>query len=378
MFRQFCSVFFRVVVLTLSVTGGYTAFGAEEEHLAADSISPVHESESAGKKSEKLNPSNFIFDHINDAHEWHIMTIGHTHVTIPLPVIVFSKTKGLNIFMSSRFKHGHATYKGFHLETEGENKNDIFEEDGSKPFDLSVTKNVASMIFGCVLLLWMFLSIGRAYRKNPVSAPVGLQSWLEPVVLFIRDDVIKPSVGPKYERYTPYLLTLFFFILINNLLGLIPIPPAGANLTGNIAVTMVLAVITFLITNIGAKANYWKHIFNDPNVPWWLKYPLPIMPLVEFMGIFTKPIVLMIRLFANITAGHIMVMAFIMLIYIFAEMSTGLAYGVSVFAILFNVFLSFIELLVAFIQAFIFTFLSSIYFGLALVEHHDEHQKEPV
>ncbi len=327
-------------------------------------------------ETEKLNPGEFIFDHIQDAHEWHLLSVGHKHISIPLPVILYSKSKGLNIFMSSKFKHGTVTYKGFHLETTGANKNKIFEEDGSKPFDISITKNIASMFFGVFIILWIFLSMGKAYRKNPVSAPRGLQSWFEPIVIFVRDDIIKPSVGPKYERYTPYLLTLFFFIWINNMLGLIPIPPAGANLMGNIAVTMVLAVLTFIITTVSGTKDYWKHIFNTPGVPWWLKIPIPIMPLVETLGIFTKPIVLMIRLFANITAGHIIVAAFIMLIYIFAEMSTGLAFGISVVSVLFNVFMTFLELLVAFIQAFIFTFLSSIYFGLALAEHHEEHQKE--
>jgi len=347
------------------------------EESTVDSISMTHESESS-EEAEKLNPSEFIFDHVKDAHDWHIMSIGHTPVSIPLPVILYSKSKGLNIFMSSKFEHGHTTFKGFRMETSGENKNKILEEDGTKPLDLSITKNIASMFFGVFIILLIFLSMGKAYRKNPVSAPKGLQSWFEPVVIFIRDDVIKPSIGPKYERYTPYLLTLFFFIWINNMLGLIPIPPAGANLTGNIAVTMVLAVFTFIITNVSGSRDYWKHIFNTPGVPWWLKLPVPIIPLVEALGVITKPVILMIRLFANITAGHIMVMAFILLIYIFAEMSAGLAYGISLISILFNVFLTFLELLVAFIQAFIFTFLSSIYVGLAVADHHEEHQKEHV
>jgi F-type H+-transporting ATPase subunit a len=336
----------------------------------------THEAETGGETTEKFNPGDFIFNHIKDAHSWHIMSIGEHEISIPLPVILYSKTKGLNIFMSSKFEHGHATYKGFRLETTGENKNKIFEEDGSKPFDISITKNIAALFFGVLILLWLFLSMGKAYRKNPISAPSGLQSWFEPVVIFIRDEVIKPSIGPRYEAYMPYLLTLFFFIWINNTLGLIPIPPGGANLTGNIAVTMTLALLTFLLTNISGTRDYWKHIFNTPGVPWWLKLPVPIMPLVEFLGLFTKPFALMVRLFANITAGHIMVMSFVMLIYIFAEMSTGLAYGVSVFSVLFNVFLTFLELFVAFIQAFIFTFLTSIYLGQALVTHDEEHSKE--
>jgi F-type H+-transporting ATPase subunit a len=375
MHKTVCKALLLAAVSLSWISGSVAAAKTQEEHVA-DSAAVAHEAGTHGEEAEKLNPGEFIFDHIKDAHDWHILSIGHKHITIPLPVILYSKTKGLNIFMSSKFKHGTAAYKGFRLETTGKDKNKIFEEDGSRPFDISITKNIASMFFGVFIILWIFLSMGRAYRKNPVSAPSGLQSWFEPIVIFVRDDIIKPSVGPKYERYTPYLLTLFFFIWINNMLGLIPIPPAGANLTGNIAVTLVLAVFTFIITTFSGTKDYWKHIFNTPGVPWWLKLPIPIMPLVEALGIFTKPIVLMIRLFANITAGHIIVMAFIMLIYIFAEMSTGLAYGISVISVLFNVFMFFLELLVAFIQAFIFTFLSSIYFGLALAEHHEEHQKE--
>jgi F-type H+-transporting ATPase subunit a len=323
------------------------------------------------QEKEKFEPGTFIFDHIGNAHEWHLMTIGHTHISIPLPVILYSKTKGFAAFMSTRFHHGNATYKGFKLETEGDNKGKIVDEDGSLPLDLSITKNVASLLFGIFLILWIFLTIAKPYRQNPLKAPSGLQSFVEPVIFFMRDEVIKPSLGEKnYEKYMPYLLTLFFFIWINNTLGLIPIPPGGANLSGNISVTCVLALFTFVITTVNANRNYWKHIFNTPGVPLWLKIPIPIMPFVEFLGVFTKPFVLMIRLFANITGGHIIILGFVSLIYIFAEMSTGLAYGVSLISVAFNIFMTFIELLVAFLQAFIFTFLSSLYFGMAIEEHH--------
>jgi F-type H+-transporting ATPase subunit a len=320
-----------------------------------------------------FNPGDFIFDHIKDAHDWHVLTVGHTHISIPLPVILYSNNKGFHVFMSSKFKHGHSAYKEFHLETTGENKGKIVEEDGSIPLDLSITKNVAAMIFSLVLLFWIFLSVGNAYRNNPIKAPSGLQSFVEPIVLFIRDDVARPSIGEKYERYMPYLLTIFFFIWINNMMGLIPIPPGGANLTGNIAVTMVLALFTFVITTFSGNRNYWVHIINTPGVPVWLKMPIPLIPVVEIIGVFTKPFVLMVRLFANITAGHIITMGFISLIYIFSEMSSGLAYGISLISIAFNIFMFFLELLVAFIQAFVFTFLSAIYFGMAIEEHHKEH-----
>jgi F-type H+-transporting ATPase subunit a len=324
-----------------------------------------------GTTKEKFEPGTFIFDHIGNAHEWHLITIGHTHISIPLPVILYSKTYGLDIFMSGKFHHGQETYKGYKLETAGENKGKIVAENGSLPLDLSITKNVASLFFGIFLILWIFLTVAKAYKRNPLKPPSGLQAFIEPVIFFMRDEVIKPAIGEKnYEKYMPYLLTLFFFIFINNLLGLIPIPPGGANLTGNISVTFVLALFTFFITLFNGNRNYWKHIFNTPGVPFWLKIPIPLLPLVEFLGVFTKPFVLMIRLFANITGGHIIILGFVSLIYIFAEMSTGLALGVSVISISFNIFMTFIELLVAFLQAFIFTFLSSLYFGMASEEHH--------
>jgi F-type H+-transporting ATPase subunit a len=198
-----------------------------------------------------------------------------------------------------------------------------------------------------------------------------LQSFVEPVILFIRDEVARPSIGEKkYEPFMPYLLTVFFFIWINNMLGLIPIPPGGANLTGNIAVTMVLALFTLVITTTSSNRNYWKHIFNTPGVPTWLKVPVPLMPFIELIGMFTKPFVLMVRLFANITAGHIIMLGFLSLIYLFADISHMIGYGVSVLSIAFMVFMTFLELLVAFIQAYVFTFLSALYFGLAVEDHH--------
>jgi F-type H+-transporting ATPase subunit a len=343
-----------------------------QEHPAPETAVSAETHESNPEAAEAFKPGDFIFDHINDAHEWHVSK----NLIISLPVIVYSKNNGFNVFMSRNFRHGHAEYKGFRLETSGPKKGKVVDVAGGYVLDLSITKNIASLFLGFCVLMLIFLTIGKAYRKSPVSAPRGLQSWIEPIIIFLRDDVIKPSVGPRYEQYTPYLLTLFFFIWTNNMLGLIPIPPAGANLGGNIAVTMVLAIFTFVITNVSANKNYWRHTLNTPGVPAWLKLPIPIMPLVEVLGVFTKPLVLMIRLFANITAGHIVIMGFITLIYIFAQMSAGLAFGVSLITVAFNVFITFLELLVAFIQAFIFTFLSSIYIGLAIAEDHHEEKKE--
>jgi F-type H+-transporting ATPase subunit a len=234
-----------------------------------------------------------------------------------------------------------------------------------------MTKNVAAIFVSVILILFLFIRIANAYKRDPLSPPKGLQSLLEPVILFIRDDVAKSSIGEKkYEKFVPFLLTIFFFILINNLLGLVPFFPGGANVTGNIAVTMVLAFFTFVITSINGNKVYWKHIFNTPGVPVWLKIPIPIMPVVELVGIFTKPFVLMIRLFANISAGHMVGLGFLSLIFLFGEMNKYLGMGISVVSVSFMVFMTFMEILVAFIQAYVFTFLSALYFGMAVEEHH--------
>jgi F-type H+-transporting ATPase subunit a len=220
-------------------------------------------------------------------------------------------------------------------------------------------------------ILWIFLSVADGYKRNPNKAPRGLQSFLEPLILFVRDDIAKPSIGEhKYEKYLPYLLTIFFFIWINNMMGLIPIFPGGANITGNIAITFVLAIFTFTITTFNGNKNYWLHVFNPPGVPWWLKLPIPLIPFIEFMGLFIKPFVLMIRLFANITAGHVIALGFFSLIFIFGAMKPALGFAVSPVSVAFTFFMSLLELLVAFIQAYVFTLLSALYFGMAVEEHH--------
>ncbi len=332
-------------------------------------------------KGDSLNVGTMILEHIADAHEWHIMTIGTTEVTIPLPVILYDNGK-ISVFCSCQFNHGETAYQGYKIETEGENKGKIVRvlDDGTVdktaalPLDLSITKNTMS-IFICLLILCViFISIARRYSRNPNKAPSGFQAMLEVLILFIRDDIVQPSIGKKYEKYMPYLLTLFFFIFFCNLLGLIPFFPGGANITGNIAITMVLAIFTFIITSFSAKKSYWVHLVNTPGVPWWLKLPIPIMPIVEIIGVITKPFVLMVRLFANITAGHIIVLGFIGLIFIFGKMNVGIGYGTSVVSVAFSVFMGLLELLVAFLQAYVFTLLSSLYFGMASEEH--EHHVE--
>jgi F-type H+-transporting ATPase subunit a len=334
-------------------------------------IGAEEEGDHATTHEEEFNPGSMIVDHVVDAHEWHILSVGKTHVSIPLPVILYHEGQ-LDVFLSSKFHHGHDTYKGYKLELEGEHKGKIIvEATGEIPLDFSITKNVLAMFISMILISFIFIGIGKSYAKRKGEAPKGLQSFLEPLILFIRDDVAKASIGEKrYEKYLPFLLTLFFFIFFNNLLGLVPIFPGGANLTGNIAVTGVMAVFTFVITTFSGNKNYWIHIINTPGVPWWLKIPVPLMPIVELMGVFTKPFVLMVRLFANITAGHIIVLGFMSLIFIFGNMHPGIGYGVSVVSIAFAVFMLLLELLVAFIQAYVFTLLSALYFGMATEEHH--------
>jgi F-type H+-transporting ATPase subunit a len=276
--------------------------------------------------------------------------------------------------MSGKFHHGTEAYQGFKIASEGKYQGKVIEviTDGTevRPWDFSITKNVTSLFISILFIVLIFISVAKRYRENFAKVPKGLQSWIEPVVFFVRDDIAKPSIGnEKYEKYLPYLLTIFFFIFINNVLGLVPFFPGGTNLTGNIAVTLVLATFTFVITSISGSRAYWVHLVNAPGIPWWLKLPFPLMPIVEIMSVFLKPFVLTIRLFANITAGHIIVLGFYSLIFIFAEKSPVAAYGVSVVSVSFTALMGLLELLVAFIQAYVFTLLSAIYIGMALDTH---------
>jgi F-type H+-transporting ATPase subunit a len=318
----------------------------------------------------KFDASSFILEHIADSHEWHILTLqSGKNVAIYLPVILYSKEKGLDIFSSKKLAGGNE-YKGYKLEEEGDlqgkivsvNKDGIADEK-NLPLDFSMTKAVIGLLFAAIIGLVLFLSLSRSYKKSGISHPKGIQSFLEPIILFIRDDVAIPNIGlHKYEKYMPYLLSVFFFILINNLMGLIPFPPPfGANVTGNIAVTFVLAICTFFITQFSGNKTYWRHIFAPPGVPLWL---LPVMIPVEIIGLFSKPGALMIRLFANITAGHIVILSLICLIFIFSSLT------VAPVSIIFVIFMDCMELLVAFLQAYIFTLLSSLFIGMAIPENH--------
>jgi F-type H+-transporting ATPase subunit a len=347
LFNFFC--FIVLAGMTIS------AFGQEVEQKEA--------------RKEKFNASTYILEHIADSHEWHILTKKNGEsVAIYLPVILISKESGLNVFSSKRLAHG-KEYKGFKLEEEGNLKGKIVSvnaqgivDEENLPLDFSMTKTVIGMLSAAIIGLILFLSLAHSYKKTGISHPKGIQSFLEPVVLFVRDDIAIPNLGHKYERYMPYLLTVFFFILINNIMGLIPFPPPfGANVTGNIAMTFILALCTFLVTQFSGNKAYWKHVFATPGVPFWL---LPVMIPVEIIGLISKPFALMIRLFANITAGHIIVLSLICLIFIFDTLALA---PVSIF---FVIFMDCLELLVAFLQAYIFTLLSALFISMAVQEHH--------
>ena len=345
--------FFLTIAFALSTLAGAFA----QEHT-------LDGQETHAEQKEKFNVGEMITHHISDDRGWEF---AHG-ITLPLPVILYTKEKNLEVFSSSRLDHG-AVYNGYKSEHghiyRADASGKIIEGSNKTIRDFSITKNVASLLLSAVILLIVFTSIAGSYGKNKGKAPKGLQSFLEPIVLFVRDEIAKPNLGPKYATYLPYLLTLFFFILVNNLLGLLP---GGANLTGNIAVTLVLAIITFFVTNFSGNKHYWMHLVKPTGVPVAL---LPIMIPVEIVGLFMKPLSLMIRLFANITAGHIIILSLLSLIFIAGQAGTGTGYGVSLIVVPFTLFMNLIELLVAFLQAFIFTLLTSMYIGSAIEEHHE-------
>lgn len=355
-------------------------------------------------EKEEIDSGSIIIGHVTDSHTWHICDYkskdGSEHtVAVNLPIILIDEGH-LEVFSSKRFHHGHEVYEGKKhsyaligggLEKEeivcvegpvercveaenvfvdGEGRTFVLLEDEAgktlKPVDISITKTAAAIIIAVTLLLVIILASAKKYKVRGTAAPHGMQSLIEILVLHVRDDIVAPILGHNTNRFLPYLLTLFFFIFFCNILGLIPIFPAGANITGNIAVTAILALITFIITNFNGNKHYWKDIFNTPGVPAWLKI-FPLMPVVELVGVFTKPIVLMIRLFANMTAGHIVILGFVVIIFILSN-SLGMAVGgaVSAVSVFFAVFISLLECLVAYIQAFVFTMLSALYISMAV------------
>jgi F-type H+-transporting ATPase subunit a len=351
------------LLITLLLTAGINnfSFASASQESLEEKIEKEGEKidEDAEKEAKEINVSEVILHHVMDDHVWHLWD-GH-YGTIFLPVIVYSSEKGLDVFSSHNFydeHHNIVEYNGYVLE-----HNHISIE-GSKAYvlDLSITKNVAMLFITAALLLIIFLSVADSAKKNAGKAPKGLQSFFEPIIIFVKDEIVKPNIGHHYEKFMPYMLTLFFFILFGNLLGLLP---GSGNLTGNIAVTLTLALLTFIITNVKGNKGYWSHILWTPGVP--LPLRLVILP-VEIIGIFTKPFSLTVRLFVAITAGHIVLLSLICLTFIFQSYWVG---GISSLIVL---FIDLIELLVAGIQAYVFTLFSSLYIGMAIADHgHDDH-----
>lgn len=318
------------------------------------------------EKKEAESPVDAIIHHVQDANEFHIVTIGHDHYYFPLPCILYNMDQGgLDVFMSDKLHEG--AYNGYEL-----HDGHIVRTDNASFLDFSITKNVFSMFMSLLIAIVLFSMVSSAYKKRPNQAPRGLQGWIEPVINFIVDDVIKVNIGPKYMKFVPYLISLFFFILINNLIGLIPFFPFSSNLSGNIAFTFALAFIAFLMINLNGTKDYWGHVFAMPGVPKWV---LVILTPVEVMGIFLKPAVLMLRLFGNITGGHIAILSVVSLIFILGEYgkNMGGAIGGTLIAVPIVLFVNAMELLVAFLQAYVFTLLTSIFIGVAVEEHHGHH-----
>jgi len=372
------------------------SFAGNEDHSKHghenSNESPIHESSSDKDSHDKVfDPVNMIMHHISDANEFHIIGNKETslNLTMPLPIILYSKVDGLKMFMSSKFhhgevavdgyvlthggikrilgdfpkgekhiinEHGHISYDGHHYETEG--KSSLLA--GSSFFDFSITKNIFSMFMSIAILFIILFGMGSYYKKGNLI-PKGIYSWIEPLILFIRNDIAIENIGEKKaDKFLPLLLTIFFFILVNNIIGLIPFFPFSANLTGNIALTFVLAIIVLIVVNVNGNKDYWGHILWMPGIPTPMKL---IMAPIELIGIITKPFALMMRLFANITAGHILILSLVSLIFIFNSVA------MSAVSIPFLIFMNFLELLVAFLQAYIFTLLTALFIGTAVAEH---------
>jgi len=359
------------------------------------SFAQDHPVKETTKKEKIFDANEVIFGHIMDAHEFHFFSYkkadGSTfHATIPLPVIVYAKGKGFSFFMSSKFHHGEHDVNGYTLLTNEKidylgldrnkyssghivavNEAGVIDETVSV-LDLSPTRNVVQMLLALGLLVFLLVKIAGRYKKGEgiTTAPKGWQNTMETVINFVNDEICKPNLGAKSNKYLPYILTVFLFILINNIFGLIP---GSANVTGNIAFTFILSVISFVIILFSSNSHYWMHIINPPGVPGWVKV---ILVPVEILGIFTKPFALMIRLFANMVAGHILIICLISLIFIMASLNQYVGWGFAPFSIAFTIFIYFIEILVAFLQAFIFTILTAVFIGQAFEGGHDDHAHE--
>lgn len=329
-----------------------------QEHLetvvAEPTITEAHAGVSEADKP--VDITAIALEHVADSHSWHLWGEGHDAVALSLPVILYSTTKGLQVFSSGKFEHGHASHDGYSIHEE----NITSADPNETIYDISITKNVAQLLFSALVIFLLFVSIANTYKTQGVTtAPKGKQSFFEPLITFVRDDIAKGNIGHGSDKYAPYLLTVFFVILINNIFGMIPI---GANLTGNIAFTLVLSVCTLIIVNINGNKNYWSHIFlpHAPKAIW------PILIPIEIVGILTKPFALMIRLFANMTAGHIIVISLIGLTFVFKSIY------IAPVSVAFALFIDVLECLVAFLQAYIFTMLTALFIGSAVADHNED------
>lgn len=374
MFLAYCIVLFFTTTLvayndnasTIKESSETNEIVENDINHSSHSVDEVNaHSEGHSAKPSKFEPGKMILEHVSDAHDWHLWGEGDEAVSIPLPVILYTSSKGITLFSSSNFHHGHSAYEDFILSEAG-----VVEwQDQSNHesiYDFSITKNVLALLIGSIFLIVLVVKMARHYANNQGKAPKGIYNLIEPLIVFLRDDIARPTIGKRADSFLPLLLSIFFFIFVLNLFGLIPFFPGGANVTGNISVTIVLALIVFVTVTINGNKNYWKHIFM-PDVPVWMY--IIIIP-IEILGVVLKPFVLMLRLFANITAGHIIILGFFSLIFIFGNMNTGLGFAVSPLSVAFTVFMSMLELLVAFLQAFVFTLLTTVYIGMAVEEKH--------
>lgn len=343
---------------------------------SAPLMAQEHDEHAQKEESSKIDMTSLILGHISDSYEWHFCGEGENAVAIPLPIFVYSKVRGEWFFFSFKkieeAEHHHTTYEGFKLAEAGEpNEGKVVElnpatGEWERPLDLSLTKNACGLFINSIILIAIVLFCANWYKNKKAEdeAPKGFVGLMEMMVSMVYNDIIKANIPQHVQRYSGYLLCAFFFIFLTNLIGLIP---GSANLTGNIAITCVLAVCTFLFTNLGGNKEYWKEIFWADGMPTWLK---PIMAVIEFFGLFTKPVALMIRLFANIMAGHAALLALIGVIFITAQIGAAINSIMTPLAVFFAIFLDCLELLVAFIQAYVFTMLSAVFIGLSVPKHH--------
>ena len=360
-FGPFCRVLLLLLAAALFPAGAAA-------HAAASSAGRAEDTAAQEIAEEEPDVKRIVLGHVGDSYEWHIATAGGREWSLPLPVIVHSPSSGWHCFSAKRLRGG-AEYEGLRIAADGDHAGKIVERqaDGSdlRPLDLSITKTVAGLLLNSALVVALVLGAARWYRgrKPDAAAPRGVVGLFETLVESLVDDLIEPCVGPSYRRFAPYLLTVFCFIFLNNLMGLIPFFPGGANVTGNIAVALVLAVATFLVVNLSGR-HYWKDIFW-PDVPTWLKVPVPIIPLIELVGVFTKPFALMIRLFANMLAGHAVILSLTCVVFVTVKMGAAVNASMTALSVLFSIFMNCLELLVAFLQAYVFTMLSAVFIGLA-------------